>query len=232
MFVLLAQRASDPAWHAGHAPFWASWPAPGTVFTKETFTAADLAELQDEDMVSQMRGWEGREVGWVGWGGGGRRRVGGVTGERRKWRGGVADPRLLETRPAPARPAPLPAPPARRRYKALEITPPFTSPPPPSPPKQAKIATQEQAWIRRVYRGEQGGLGVAALADLQAVAVGANVTYEEFQHLASVVSVCAGSGGMRAGNERRWPGAAFIFFFYARAHADPPPPYFRVATLC
>ena len=49
--ALLARRAADPAWWAGHAPYWASLPAPGTVFTKETFTAADLAELQDEDLV-------------------------------------------------------------------------------------------------------------------------------------------------------------------------------------
>ena len=55
MFVLLAQRASDPAWHAGHAPFWASWPAPGTVFTKETFTAADLAELFARPLVRRTR---------------------------------------------------------------------------------------------------------------------------------------------------------------------------------
>jgi len=57
---------------------------------------------------------------------------------------------------------------------------------------QAATARQEQAWIGRVFRGEQGSHGVAALADLRAVAAGANVSFEEFQHAASVVSVKGG----------------------------------------
>lgn len=59
--VLLARRVADPGWWAEHGPHWASLPAPGTIFCKETFTADDLAELQDDDLVSKQlaRGVEG-----------------------------------------------------------------------------------------------------------------------------------------------------------------------------
>ena len=113
MLVLLAQRAADPAWHAGHAPYWSSWPVPGTVFTKETFTAADLAELQDEDLVSQMRGWrrgEEREAGR--WGGPFVRRAEREwADERGRMRKRVGMTPFFGTRPAPPS-APFLAPPA------------------------------------------------------------------------------------------------------------------------
>lgn len=110
--VLLAQRAADPAWYAGHALYWASWPNIGSVFTKETFTAADLEELQDEDLVSSgaARGGQagggagGRELRVPAVLSGGRGEVvargqgGGVWWRRVRERGGRTDgppPRLL-----------------------------------------------------------------------------------------------------------------------------------------
>ncbi len=77
-----------------------------------------------------------------------------------------------------------------------------------SSPTQAATANQEQAWIARVYRGEQAKLGVADLAQLQAAAGNLNVSFDEFQHLSALVRVV---GRERGRHPHLWKGRRLFF---------------------
>jgi hypothetical protein len=135
-------------------------------------------------------------------------------------RGQVAESGL--TRPAALRPSFRPAPPQRARpvpgrAKSRSSHPASLHPHTSSPSllSQAATANQEQAWIARVYRGEQAKLGVADLAQLQTAAGKLNVSFDEFQHLSALVSV--------DGRERgRGKGGAFFFYSSERQVRRPP----------